>query len=235
MTDSDIAAQLLKVQFLTDPGLLFWRQLFYELEHFFYGFSFGCHAPYSTSLLFAPEGKPLRPFRELSQSPAVEKRALLNEVGINGEKIMTTCKEIMTPDPECCEPNTTADQVAQIMKNKNIGPLPVVENMDSKKLIGIVTDRDLVVNVLARNCDAGSTKVDEVMTHEVVSCKPDDDIKQAIDLMEQRQVRRMPVVDENNKLVGIIAQGDLALRLNNRNATAEVVREISKPEGAPKS
>ena len=114
------------------------------------------------------------------------------------------------------------------MKNENIGPIPVIENEQTKKLVGIVTDRDLALKVVADERDPKSTKVEEVMTRKVVTCRPDDDLQKALDAMSEHQLRRIPVVDDDNKLVGIIAQADVATRVNQPQKTAEMVKEISQ-------
>lgn len=114
------------------------------------------------------------------------------------------------------------------MKNENIGPIPVIENEQTNKLVGIVTDRDLALKVVADERDPKSTKVDEVMTRKVVTCRPEDDLQKALDAMSEHQLRRIPVVDDDNKLVGIIAQADVATRVNQPQKTAEMVKEISQ-------
>jgi CBS domain-containing protein len=95
-------------------------------------------------------------------------------------------------------------------------------------LLGIVTDRDLVLKVLAEGSDPRSTQIDGVMTTDVVACNPEDACDKALDLMEQHQVRRIPIVDKDNRLVGIISQADIATRLDEPAKTAEVVEEISR-------
>ena len=142
------------------------------------------------------------------------------------------CRDIMTKNPLTCIATDTADTAARLMRDNDIGPVPVVESTDKKKLIGIVTDRDLVIRVLAADRDAGSTPIQEVMTKSPAVCSPDDDIAACLDAMERRQVRRMPVVDNRGQLVGIIAQADIALRIAQPRQTAEVVQEISKPRAA---
>lgn len=141
---------------------------------------------------------------------------------------MTTCGEIMTPDPECCDPKTEVKEVAQLMKRKNIGPVPVINNFDERLLVGIVTDRDLTINVVAQGCHC-DMPVSEAMTKNPAVCRPTDKIEMAVEMMEKLQVRRIPVVNEVGKLVGIIAQGDIALRLPQKDVIAEVVEQISKP------
>ncbi len=141
---------------------------------------------------------------------------------------MKKCNEVMTKDPVCCLPNDMVADVAELMKSENIGSMPVIENKQTKKLIGIVTDRDLTLKIVAEGLDAKSTKVDEVMTHKVVTCLADDDLQKALDAMSEHQLRRIPVVDNDNKVVGIIAQADVATRVNQPEKTAEMVKEISQ-------
>ena len=141
------------------------------------------------------------------------------------------CSEIMTKNPACCLPTDTVDRAAQLMKTENVGPIPVVGDEQTKKLVGIVTDRDLALNVVAEGRDPKSTKVGDVMTTGVIACRTDDDLEKATTAMEEHQVRRIPIVDETDRIVGIIAQADVA-RLGQNTETAEVVSEISKPSAA---
>jgi CBS domain-containing protein len=134
----------------------------------------------------------------------------------------------MTKNPTCCLPNDTVTQAAELMKSENIGSIPVIENEQTKKLIGIVTDRDLTLKIVADGLDAKSTKVETVMTRKVVTCRAEDDLQQALDAMAEHQLRRIPVVDNDNKVVGIIAQADVATRVDQPEKTAEMVKEISQ-------
>lgn len=143
---------------------------------------------------------------------------------------MTTCADIMTRDPECHLPSAAIDQVARTMAEKDVGPIPIVEDLDSRKLIGIVTDRDIAIKAVAKDLDAHQTQAREIMTPKPVTCKPGDDIEKAIKAMEECQIRRIPVVDDESRLVGIIAQADIATRLNDNAHTAEVVEKISGKE-----
>ena len=117
------------------------------------------------------------------------------------------------------------------MKSKNIGSMPVIENEQTKKLVGMVTDRDLTLKIVADGLDAKSTKVETVMTRKVVTCRAEDDLQKALDAMAEHQLRRIPVVDNDNKIVGIIAQADVATRADQPEKTAEVVKEISQANG----
>jgi CBS domain-containing protein len=141
---------------------------------------------------------------------------------------MKKCNEVMTKDPVYCLPSDAVARAAQLMKKENIGPIPVIKNERTKKLVGIVTDRDLALKVVADGRDPKVTKVEEVMTREVVTCRPEDDLQKALDAMLEHQLRRIPVVEDGNKLVGIIAQADVATRVNQPQKTAETVKGISQ-------
>jgi len=141
---------------------------------------------------------------------------------------MNTCGEIMTKQPAYCLPSSTAQEAARLMKGQDVGPIPVVDGRESKKLIGIVTDRDLTVKVVADGLDS-STRIEEVMTREPIACHPDDDMEAVLDAMSDNQVRRIPVVDDKHRLVGIISQADVANRSGAPRKTVEVLQEISRP------
>ncbi|HET9913991.1 MAG TPA: CBS domain-containing protein [Anaerolineales bacterium] len=144
---------------------------------------------------------------------------------------MKKCNEIMTKNPVCCLPNDSVAKAAELMKSENIGSIPVVENGQTQKLVGIVTDRDLALKIIAEARDAKSTKVETVMTNKVVTCRADDDLQKALDVMAEHQLRRIPVVDHDNRIVGIIAQADVATRAGQPEKTAEMVKEISQANG----
>ena len=134
----------------------------------------------------------------------------------------------MTKNPLCCLPEDLVTKAAGLMKSENVGSIPVVENEQTKKLVGIVTDRDLTLKILAGGLDAKTTKVDAAMTHKVVTCHAEDDLQKALDAMAEHQLRRIPVVDGDHKIVGIIAQADVATRIDQPQKTAEMVKEISQ-------
>ena len=141
---------------------------------------------------------------------------------------MKKCNEVMTKNPVCCLPDDSAAKAAELMKSENIGSIPVIENAHTQKLVGIVTDRDLALKIVAEGRDAKSTKVEAVMTRKVVTCHADDDLQKALDAMAEHQLRRIPVVNNDNKIVGIIAQADVATRVDQPEKTAEMVKEISQ-------
>src|SRR3990172_8253305 len=101
---------------------------------------------------------------------------------------MKKCNEVMTKNPVCCLPSDFAAKAAELMKSDNIGSIPVIENEQTKKLVGIVTDRDLALKVVAEGLDPKSTKVEAVMTHHLVTCHADDDVQKALDAMAEHQL-----------------------------------------------
>ena len=150
------------------------------------------------------------------------------EEGNNGKERPMNCSKVMTKDPACCLPSDTAFDAAQLMKSEDVGPIPIVSDKQTKKLDGIITDRDLALKVVAEGLDPKTTTIESIMTTGVMTCHPDDDVTEALDLMEQHQVRRVPIVDDNDCLVGIIAQADIATRVDEPAKTHEVVEEISR-------
>ena len=141
---------------------------------------------------------------------------------------MKKCNEVMTKNPVCCLPNDSVAKAAELMKSGNIGSIPVIEDEQTQKLVGIVTDRDLALKIVAKGQDAKSTKVEAVMTRQIVTCHAGDDLQKALDAMAEHQLRRIPIVDNDNKIVGIIAQADVATRVNQPEKTAAMVKEISQ-------
>ena len=141
---------------------------------------------------------------------------------------MTKCSDIMTEELVCCTPGDTVTEVARLMKKEDIGPVLIVDSDRSKTLVGIVTDRDLVLKVIAEGLDPQTTRVQDVMSKKLVTCYTDDNVEQAMNAMAQYQLRRIPVVEENMKLVGIISQADVATRVGDLDKTGEVVKEISQ-------
>jgi CBS domain-containing protein len=142
---------------------------------------------------------------------------------------MKKCKKIMTEKIICCLPNDTVAKVAGLMQSENVGSIPVIEDEQTRKLVGIVTDRDLTLKVVAEGLDAKSTKITAVMTRNMVTCRAGADFQKALDAMSEHQVRRIPVVDRDNKILGIISQADVATRYNHSRKTASMIKGISRP------
>jgi CBS domain-containing protein len=141
---------------------------------------------------------------------------------------MKKSSDVMTKDLVYCLPDESVANVAQLMKKEDIGPVLIVDNEENKTLVGIVTDRDLALKVVGEGRDPKKTKVEDVMTAKVVTSRAGDSVENAMKAMAQYQLRRIPVVDDHNRLVGIISQADVATRLDEPKKTAEVVKEISK-------
>jgi CBS domain-containing protein len=133
------------------------------------------------------------------------------------------CSEIMASNVRTATRTTSLQDVAAMMRDGDMGSVPVVED---GSLIGIVTDRDIVVRSVAEGKDPSST-VDQAMTTEIYSVRPDDFVFEAIRLMGDKQVRRVPVVDDSGKLAGIISMADVALEMEDQQEIAEALEEIS--------
>ena len=141
---------------------------------------------------------------------------------------MQKCSDIMTTDVVTGTPENTIVEVARLMKTEDIGPVLIVDNEQSKTLVGIVTDRDIVVKVIAEGQDADTTRVGDVMSKKLVTCRADDDVNVAMKAMAQFQLRRIPVVENTMTMVGLISTADVATRVDSPEKTAEVVKEISE-------
>ena len=141
---------------------------------------------------------------------------------------MPNCSQLMTHDPVFCLASDTVERVAQLMRQEDVGSLPVIESHLNKKLLGIITDRDIALKVVADKRDVGSTRAQEVMTRNPVTCRADYDIQVALNAMASNQVRRIPVVDDKNQVVGIISQSDVATRVSEPAMTAQLVKGISE-------
>ena len=136
---------------------------------------------------------------------------------------MARIRDVMTSNPAAAEPSTTVLDAAKVMAAEDVGPVPIVEG---ERLVGVVTDRDLVVRVLAEGRDPSSTTIGEIASSDLVTVQPDSDLSEAVQLMSRHQVRRLMVV-ENGRLVGIVAQADVA-RSAEEEQTGEVVQDISR-------
>lgn len=147
---------------------------------------------------------------------------------------MNKCSDVMTADPHFCLPGDSVVKLAQLMGKRDIGPILIIESEESGKLAGIVTDRDLALKVVAEGRDPKSTKAQDVMTRKVMTVRAEDDVQKALDMMTELQLRRIPVVDHGDRIVGIVSQADVATRLNVPQQTAAVVKGISEPAAKTK-
>jgi CBS domain-containing protein len=138
--------------------------------------------------------------------------------------------EHMTERPRCVTPETRVSEAAELMASEDVGSLPIV---DGDKLTGVVTDRDIVIRAIASKKDPHGMPVREIATHDPVTVRADDDLADALKLMATYQVRRLPVVDDDDKLVGVLAQADVAMGAKEK-AVGEMVEEISQTPTGPR-
>lgn len=133
-------------------------------------------------------------------------------------------RDAMTSKPRGVEPSTPVIEAARLMKSEDVGSLPIIEG---ERLVGMVTDRDIVLRVVAEGKDVQSSTVGEVASRDLVTVDPQQDMDEALRLMARHQVRRLPVVEEDGRLVGILAQADVAMEGQDAK-TGQVVQEISQ-------
>ena len=142
----------------------------------------------------------------------------------------TKVREVMTDNPRCVTPETLVSEAARLMKSEDVGSLPILEG---EKVTGVITDRDIVIRAVAEEKDPRGMPVREVASRELVTIRPDEDLSEALKLMASYQVRRLPVVDEDNTLVGVIAQADIAMEGKEKDF-AHMVEDISRTPAGPR-
>ena len=136
-------------------------------------------------------------------------------------------KDVMSPNPICCVPGDTAQAVARIMCEQNIGSVPVVIDQQSRELVGVITDRDLCCSVIAAGLDPKTTTVQKFVSLEPVTCRDGENLDKCERAMQEHQIRRIPIVDGDNRVIGIVSQADLALK-DKPEKVSKTVAEISK-------
>ena len=137
---------------------------------------------------------------------------------------MTQIRDVMTSNPKTCSSNASITEAAKAMSKQDVGPIPVV---DEDRLVGLLTDRDIVVRGIADGSDPHVIKAGDIASRDIVTVRPDDDLDEVLRLMAQHQVRRLPVV-EDGRLVGVVAQADVAQEAKEKDV-GHLVEEISKP------
>lgn len=143
-------------------------------------------------------------------------------------------RQVMTKDPSCCVPSDVVQKAAGIMRDENAGIVPVIENEQSRKIVGVVTDRDLCMNAVAEGRDPRALAVEACMTSGAVTCSPNDSVEKATELMRENQIRRVPVVNEQGELQGIVSMADVVGRGEIKTTqTHETLKQVSAPSGAP--
>jgi CBS domain-containing protein len=140
-------------------------------------------------------------------------------------------KEVMTTNPVCCSPDTPLQEVARLMVECDCGEVPVVDNQQSGRPIGVITDRDIVVRTLAEGRNPLDLTARDCMTTKVVTVTQDQSVNECCELMERHQIRRVPVVDAAGCCCGIVSQADIARRVSQQTA-GELVHDVSKPSTA---
>lgn len=143
---------------------------------------------------------------------------------------MESIEMIMTPKPTCCTPETSLQDVAKMMIEASCGEIPVVDSMEHLHLIGVITDRDICCRTLGVGLNPMEMKAEDVMTFPAVSVTQSATLEQCQDLMEEKQIRRVPVTDEDQCLMGIISLADIVER--SKEMAAEIVQEVSRPSSA---
>ena len=137
-------------------------------------------------------------------------------------------REAMTADPACCTPDTTLSDIALLMIDNDCGEVPVVDDLEGRHLVGVVTDRDIVCRAVADGKSPSDTTAADVMTDSVITVRDNADLDDCCKKMETHQIRRVPVVNEEGGCCGIVAQADIA-RDGSEGETVEVVKDVSQP------
>ena len=139
-------------------------------------------------------------------------------------------REVMTPNPVICMSEDSAQKVAAMMREYNVGSIPVVVDRQSRTLLGVITDRDIAMKIVAEGLDPRKTAIEKHITLNPVTCRDGENLEKCEKAMQEHQLRRILIVDSENKVIGIVAQADLALKGKPENVS-KTVQEVSKPEG----
>ncbi len=139
-------------------------------------------------------------------------------------------QDIMSVEPNTVTPDTPITEAARLMKDHNVGMLPVVESEGSLQLVGVVTDRDITIRHVAEG-HLSDCPVREAMTDRVSTCTADENVERVMSLMAEEQVRRIPIVDERGNLVGVVSQADIVLEGHDARKAEQTVEQISRPYG----
>jgi len=142
---------------------------------------------------------------------------------------MNQVKDIMTVDPVCCLPTSSLKSVAQLMVQHDCGEIPVVYSMERTKVVGVITDRDIVVRSVAKGLNPLDLTAEDVMTTPAKIIKMDLSVADCCELMEDEQIRRLPVVDENENICGMVSLADIA-RKSEEFRLSEAIKHISEPK-----
>jgi CBS domain-containing protein len=136
-------------------------------------------------------------------------------------------RDIMTQNPRCVTPETSVQEAARLMKSEDTGVLPVVDGEGSRRLVGMITDRDIAIRVVADGMT--SAQVRDAMSSNPKTCRPDDNVKDVLQVMSDAQVRRIPIVDDGGAVVGIVSQADVVLEAGQDKRVEHTIEKISQP------
>lgn len=137
-------------------------------------------------------------------------------------------KDVMTQHPICCQASDSVQTVAKALRDEDIGSVPIIADASSRRLIGIITDRDLCCNVLAEGLDPRTTSIEVYIKRNLVTCRADQSLDSCEKLMQLHQVRRLPVIDAEGRCIGMVSQADLA-RCEHPERVHKTIAEISRP------
>lgn len=140
-------------------------------------------------------------------------------------------QDIMTKDPSTVTPDASVREAAQVMKREDVGIVPVIEGRSGRRLVGVVTDRDIAIRCIADGKDGTCSVRDVMSTDDIATCRESDDVDNLMDAMRSEKVRRIPIVDERGSLVGIVSQADVLRKTSDTNRAGETVEHISEPGG----
>ena len=140
-------------------------------------------------------------------------------------------QDIMSADPVCVTPQTSMEEAARLMKDHNVGVLPVVTEEGSRELVGVITDRDIAIRHVAEGHASPDRPVREAMSENVKMCRADTSVEDVMETMGREQIRRIPIVDERGSLVGMVSQADVVLEAKSDGKAEEMVENISRPFG----
>jgi CBS domain-containing protein len=147
-----------------------------------------------------------------------------------GEESMKV-QDIMTKNPSCVTPDATVREAAQVMSREDVGLVPVIDGQSDKRLLGVVTDRDIAIRCVAEGKD-GSCRVRDVMSSDdLATCTQNDDVDRVMQTMSSEKVRRIPIVDERGALVGIVSQADVVRKASRGSQAEKTVEQVSEPGG----
>jgi len=140
-------------------------------------------------------------------------------------------QDIMTKDPSCVTPDATVREAAQVMSRENVGIIPVVDERSAKRLVGVVTDRDIAIRCVAEGKDGTCSVRDVMSVDKLATCAEGDDVDSLMETMRAEKVRRIPIVDERGSLVGIVSQADVVRKAGDGQNAERTVERISEPGG----